>query len=48
VNRWPTEETVLGPFFDVTNPMKVGGADPNATGQPARAREPDIANFSSG
>jgi len=28
VNRWPTEETLLGAFFDVTNPMKVGGADP--------------------
>jgi hypothetical protein len=24
----PTEETLLGAFFDVTNPMKVGGADP--------------------
>lgn len=23
-NRWPTEETLLGAFFDVTNPKKVG------------------------
>jgi hypothetical protein len=28
VNRWPTEETLLGAFFDVTNPMKVGDAGP--------------------
>jgi hypothetical protein len=28
VNRWPTEETVLGLFFDVENPMKVGETDP--------------------
>jgi hypothetical protein len=28
VNRCPTEETLLGAFFDVTNPMKVGAADP--------------------
>jgi hypothetical protein len=29
VNRWPTEETVLGLFFDVENPMEVGDTDPN-------------------
>jgi hypothetical protein len=28
VNRWPTEETLLGAFFDVTNPMKVGDGGP--------------------
>jgi hypothetical protein len=28
VNRCPTEETLLGAFFDVKNPMKVGDAGP--------------------
>jgi hypothetical protein len=33
--RWPTEKSLLGAIFDVTNPMKVGDADPHAaTGQP--------------
>jgi hypothetical protein len=49
VNRWPTEETLLGAFFDVTNPMKVGGGGPaTRTGQLVSGGGTHIANFGSG
>jgi hypothetical protein len=49
VNRWPTEGTLLGAFFDVTNPRKVGDAGPlRRPGNRSRARVDDIANFGSG
>jgi hypothetical protein len=39
VNRWPTEETLLGAFFDVTNPMKVSDAQASSTSAPDRLRK---------
>jgi hypothetical protein len=49
VNRWPTEETVLGLFFDVENPMEVGDTDPNREpGNRSAASGPRSTPFSSG